>query len=187
MNNQINIPITVDAKDLPYELDKAVSVVERATKGMSKSLGDAVKQSGFHYKSLQEAYSSTVRHAELLAVTLGEDSAAYKDAITQAQNYGVAMTKVQMDLGKTTNGIKGSYNGLAMSMAQLTREAPAFTYSMTTGFMAISNNLPILFDEIKKTHSAGSGMANTFKAVAGALFSWQTAISLGITVLTVFG
>tara|TARA_R110000868_G_scaffold125509_4_gene331462 strand:+ start:2244 stop:3884 length:1641 start_codon:yes stop_codon:yes gene_type:complete len=194
MNNQINIPITVDAKDLPYELDKAVSVVERATKGMSKSLAESVKQSGFQYKSLQEAYSTTVRHAELLAVTLGEDSAAYKDAVLQAQNYAAKMQGVQSAIHNSTTTIGKGTGQLNMAMAQLTREAPAFTYSMTTGFMAISNNIPILVDEINRLKIANQGLAasgqstkSVFSAVVGALFSWQTALSVGITVLTVFG
>jgi len=87
-----------------------------------------------------------------------------------------------------------SWNGLGNSINQLTREAPAFANSLQTGFMALSNNIPILTDELgilidknKKLKADGKPTESILKTVAGAFFSWQTAISLGVTVLTVYG
>jgi hypothetical protein len=87
-----------------------------------------------------------------------------------------------------------SWNGLGNSINQLTREAPAFANSLQTGFMALSNNIPILTDELgvlidknKKLQAGGKPTESILKTVAGAFFSWQTAISLGVTILTVYG
>ena len=87
-----------------------------------------------------------------------------------------------------------SWNGLGNSINQLTREAPAFANSLQTGFMALSNNIPILTDELgvlidknKKLKADGKPTESILKTVAGAFFSWQTAISLGVTILTVYG
>jgi len=87
-----------------------------------------------------------------------------------------------------------SWNGLGNSINQLTREAPAFANSVQTGFMALSNNIPILTDELgilidknKKLQADGKPTESILKTVAGAFFSWQTAISLGVTILTVYG
>lgn len=87
-----------------------------------------------------------------------------------------------------------SWNGLGNSINQLTREAPAFANSVQTGFMALSNNIPILTDELgvlidknKKLQEQGKPTESILKTVAGAFFSWQTAISLGVTILTVYG
>jgi hypothetical protein len=87
-----------------------------------------------------------------------------------------------------------SWNGLGNSINQLTREAPAFANSLQTGFMALSNNIPILTDELgvlidknKKLQADGKPTESILKTVAGAFFSWQTAISLGVTILTVYG
>ena len=87
-----------------------------------------------------------------------------------------------------------SWNGLGNSINQLTREAPAFANSVQTGFMALSNNIPILTDELsiliaknKQLQADGKPTESILKTLAGAFFSWQTAISLGVTILTVYG
>lgn len=84
--------------------------------------------------------------------------------------------------------------GLNMSMMQLTREMPAFANSIQTGFMAISNNLPIFFDAIKRIKeenkalaSEGKATTSVFKSVVGSLFSVGSLLSIGVTLLTVYG
>lgn len=83
---------------------------------------------------------------------------------------------------------------LSNSINQLSRELPAFTMNLNTGFLAISNNLPALFDAIKQITASNASLAAEGKktqsvlgAVAGALFSWQTALSIGVTLLTAYG
>ena len=44
-----------------------------------------------------------------------------------------------------------AWNGLGMSVQQLARELPSLTMGFNTFFLAISNNLPILVDELKRT------------------------------------
>lgn len=92
------------------------------------------------------------------------------------------------------NNQKSSYNGLSNSVNQLSREMPAFANSVQTGFMAISNNLPIFVDEINRLKQANVELAaqgqptkNIMQQVAASIFSWGTAISVGITLLTVYG
>lgn len=84
---------------------------------------------------------------------------------------------------------KAQWNGLGNSIAQIGREIPAFTYSAQTGFMAVSNNIPILVDEINRLRvtnaaAAASGAATIpiWKAVEQ-LFFLGTAITLIITLL----
>ena len=86
------------------------------------------------------------------------------------------------------------WDGLGNSINQITRELPAFTYSAQTGFMAISNNIPILIDEINKLRIAnlaltasGGTAVPVWKHLVRSLFSWQTAMILGVTLLTVYG
>ena len=72
---------------------------------------------------------------------------------------------------------------------------PAFSVSMNTGFLAISNNLPIFFDtnftgksSNKMLRAEGKETQSLFKQLAMAIVSWQTAMSVkGITILTVYG
>ena len=85
------------------------------------------------------------------------------------------------------------FNMLNMSIQQVARELPAFAYSASTGFMAISNNLPILADAISNARkenaaliASGQAAVPVWRQVASSLFSWQTALVLGITALTMY-
>lgn len=87
-----------------------------------------------------------------------------------------------------------AFDGLGNSVAQITREFPAFTVSAQTGFLALSNNIPILADEIgrlvtrnKELVAQGKPVQNVFKRIGGAIFSFQSLISLGITLLVIYG
>lgn len=93
------------------------------------------------------------------------------------------------------------WNGLGNAIQQVAREVPAFTYSVQTGFMAISNNLPILADELKRASQEYKAVKQqiketgdqTLKAVPvwkqllSSIFSWQTALVVLITLSTVYG
>lgn len=113
------------------------------------------------------------------------------------EKYDTTLKAVDATMGKHTRHV-GNYeranNGLGMSLAQITREMPAFANSAQTGFMALSNNIPIFFDAIgqvknlnKELQAQGKPTVSVLKQVAGALFSWQTALSVGVTLLTVYG
>ena len=85
------------------------------------------------------------------------------------------------------------FNQLNMSIQQVARELPAFSYSISTGFMAISNNLPILADTIAQVRkenavlaASGQQVVPVWRQVAGSLLSWQTALVAGVTALTMY-
>ncbi len=86
------------------------------------------------------------------------------------------------------------FNALNMSIQQVARELPAFAVSANTGFLAISNNLPILADVISNVRRENAALAAqglstvpVWRQVASSLLSWQTALVAGVTVLTLYG
>lgn len=86
------------------------------------------------------------------------------------------------------------FNGLNVSVQQILREMPNAAMSMNTFFLAISNNIPMLVDEINRLREAnkaaaaeGKATTSIWKALSGAFFSWNTVISVGVTLLTVYG
>lgn len=98
------------------------------------------------------------------------------------------------NVGRIAEKSKGQFNQLGNSINQISRELPAFTMNLNTGFLAISNNLPALSDAIGQLKRQNAELAAQGKqtqsvlgAVASALFSWQTALSIGITLLTAYG
>lgn len=86
------------------------------------------------------------------------------------------------------------WNGLNMSIQQVGRELPSLAVSWNTFFLAISNNLPILADEIKRAKEQYNALKNSgekavpvWKQVISSIFSWQSALTVGITLLTLYG
>lgn len=115
----------------------------------------------------------------------------------QLNKYQGVLKKVDANVGKYQRNVgnyASAYDGLGFSVAQITREMPAFANSVQTGFMAISNNLPIFFDEISKTRkevarlrAQGIQTESAMQKLGKAFFSLQSLLSLGIVLLTVYG
>jgi hypothetical protein len=155
-----------------------------------------VKSAGL-YANLDAQHKLAVKNAQDLAVATGRTGEKYEEAKNKANELGNRLRVIDTDIGKHTRNVgnySSSWNGLGNSINQLTREAPAFANSVQTGFMALSNNIPILTDELgvliqknKDLQKEGKPTQSILKTVAGAFFSWQTAISLGVTILTVYG
>lgn len=96
--------------------------------------------------------------------------------------------------GRNVGNYASHWDGLGNAINQLSREMPAFAVSMQTGLLAISNNLPILADEIARIKrenveltQSGQKAVPVWKQVVGSLVSWQTLLSVGVTLLTVYG
>ena len=104
--------------------------------------------------------------AEAIAIT-----AKLNEEFERTGTIAAVNTKVQNTSGNQTQKTVGNatkqYNGLAMAIAQVGREVPNFFYSMQIGFMAISNNLPILIDQMKAAKANGESMGKAFKTALG--------------------
>jgi hypothetical protein len=113
------------------------------------------------------------------------------------QRYDTALKNVDATQGKHQRDVgnyKRGWDGLGNSINQLTREIPAFANSMQTGFMAISNNLPMLFDEISRVRKANEELVaqglkteSVFKQIGRSLISTSSILSVGVTLLTFYG
>lgn len=87
-----------------------------------------------------------------------------------------------------------AYNGLNVSVQQIVRELPSAAMGLNMFFLAISNNLPILTDEIKRAKDRNAELiaqnqkaTPVWKQLVSSIFSWQSAMMVGITLLTVYG
>ena len=107
------------------------------------------------------------------------------------------MIKLQEATGNHTLSVgnyKKAWNGLGMSVNQIVRELPAAAISLNTFFLGISNNVPILMDEIKKVRdlnaklrAEGKQTKSVIGEVTRALFSWNTVMVLLLTVFAMHG
>lgn len=149
------------------------------------------------YEKLHIEHQKAFKDAQNIAVTYGTASDEFKKAAEKANLLDTELKSIDADLGKHTRNVgnyKSGWDGLGNSINQIGREMPAFANSMQTGFMAISNNLPQLFDEINKIKTANAELAaageptkSVLQQVGGALFSWGTLLNIGVTLLTVYG
>jgi hypothetical protein len=124
-------------------------------------------------------------------------TAAGKDLEEQTLNIYKQMVRMQEATGNhrlSVGNYKLAWNGLGNAMNQIVRELPAATMGVNTFFLAISNNIPVLIDEIDKVRqrnkllaAEGKATVSVSKTIAGAIFSWQTALILCLTALSMHG
>ncbi len=138
------------------------------------------------YEQLKIKYNEAAAEAKRLGVALGTNDPKFIAAAATAMNYYKQLDAVEVAVGQTQRRV-GQYERAQFSLNQVLREAPAFTNSLQTGFLAISNNLPILVDEFSALKASVGSSSQAFGIMLKGLFSWQTAILAGITLLTIFG
>lgn len=156
------------------------------------------------YNRIQRGVNSVTRSYNDLAAKkalngkLTQKEEIQLDKLSSKLNkYQEVLKKVDGNIGKYQRNVGNygsSWNGLSNSINQLTREAPAFANSVQTGFMALSNNIPILTDEIgrliaanKALQAEGKPTVSVFRQIMKSLFSFQTLMSVGITLLVLYG
>lgn len=183
--------------------NKRIKAFEKQDKAIAREQKALERTSGLYNKVQQRVKSLTLQYNQLATKkALGQklttsELSGLKQITLQLNKYDAVLKKVDADVGKHQRNVgnyKSAYDGLGWSVAQLAREAPAFANSIQTGFMAISNNLPMLFDEISKTkrevaslRAEGIQTSGTFARLAKSIFSFQTLLSVGVTLLTIYG
>lgn len=115
------------------------------------------------------------------------------DVQTEVNKANEAVLNFRNNVGNYASAAKG-FTPLSFQVQQLARELPSLTNSFQQFFLAISNNLPMFADELTRAKEAnkalraeGQATVPVFKQVASAIFSWQTALVVGITLLISYG
>lgn len=167
--------------DVRQTLMNNVKLDNSATTSMN-GISQSLSRMRIAYRELTEEERNSPFGKELLA-SIQQADAKIKELDATIGNH-------QRNVGNYAKG----YNGLNMSVQQIVRELPSATMGLNMFFLAISNNLPILTDEIKRAKAANEELKTSgqkgvpvWKQVASSLFSWQSALMVGITLLTVHG
>ena len=112
------------------------------------------------------------------------------DKQKQAEATMEKMKALQAATGRHTLDV-GNYskalNGLGLATQQIVREAPSLAMSFNQFFLAISNNIPIFTDAFKRVKDEMGSTRIALMQTLKSLFSWQTAMVLGLTLLSKFG
>lgn len=153
-----------------------------ATTGSYNEMKASMLQLEKEYYNLSQAAREGAKGMDILN-NIGKLNQQLKDIDAQMGNY-------QRNVGNYASG----WNGLNVSIQQIARELPALSVSANTFFLAISNNLPMFVDELKKARieyelakKSNQTAIPVFKQVLSSLLSWQTALVVGITLLSSYG
>jgi hypothetical protein len=182
------------AREKAFDKYDAQLAKEQAKLNASSNLYNKVQQK---LNVLSNEYKALAVQKELTGKLTDKEAQRYDFLQGKIQKYDATLKAVDATMGKYQRNVgnyASGFNVLGNSVNQLTREMPAFTYSVQTGFMALSNNIPIFTDAIgnaikqnKELAAQGQPTTSVLKQLAGAFLSWGTALSVGITLLTVFG
>ena len=157
---------------------KLDNVAATSMNGLSQSLS----RMRIAYRELTEEERNSPFGKELLA--------SIQQADTKIKELDTTIGNHQRNVGNYGK----QWNGLSMSIQQVGRELPSLAYGPKVFFSAISNNIPILADEIKRARTeykllkeSWQSAIPVWKQVVSSLFSWQTVLTVGITLLTLYG
>lgn len=124
------------------------------------------------------------------------ESSVGKNLIAQANALNNKLKEIDSQFGnyqRNVGNYASSWNGLNVQTQQLLRELPSLTMSFNQFFLAISNNLPMFVDELKRANeefkrmkSEGQTAVPVWKQLLGSLFSLQSALVIGITLLSAY-
>lgn len=178
-------------------LQKAKIATEQAEIKATQQKNKLINETGSVYDSLRKKYNDLSKAQIELSVRGRENGVVFKSIQKEALELRKALDKAEQGAGRFQRNVgnyASGFNGLNNSVNQLTREMPAFANSVQTGLMAISNNLPIFFDELTKINKAnkelianGQPVNSLFKQLSGAVLSVGSVLSIGVTLLTFFG
>ena len=197
-----SLPKAADAKPIIQEF----SQVKKELDEVGKSLVDASKKQNLAEGSIlsyRSELSKLIYEYDRLSAAERE-AAAGKELLKNIQQTTIKLNEAEqasMRYQRNVGNYKSGFNGLTFQVQQLARELPSLAYGVNIFFAAISNNLPMFADEVKRANEEykilrqqqKEGMNLNVKAVPvwrqliSSIFSWQTAIVAAVTIMTFFG
>lgn len=155
---------------------------EQVARGSIDEMSQALSRMRTVYRSLNESERTSGWGQNLLKNIESID--------TKVKELDATMGVHTRNVGNYASG----FNMLGFQIQQVARELPSLAYGPQIFFSAISNNLPMLADEIARAKKsvdelkkAGQTFTPVWKQIASSIFSWQTLLVAGVTVLTLYG
>ena len=187
--------IKTSKDQLTYE--QALAKQRKQSQSDAEAEARLAEQLTNEYALLGKALKDAEQKYKNLALTEGFEAEATKNALEQAKSIRTVLDKVDSNLGnyqRNVGNYKSAFDGLGLSFTQVARELPSLTISAQQFFLAISNNLPMVFDEIGKARAEiaalraeGQETPGIFSRIAKSALSLQVGLSILVTLFTVFG
>ena len=154
--------------------------------------------------SAEGSYNRLSAQYALNKIRLNQMSAAEREAADSGKKLEAEtnaiyqqMIKLQEATGNyrlSVGHYQKTWDGLGISISQVVRELPAAAVSLNTFFLSISNNIPMVVDEIKRLRrqnellaAEGKKQISVTGSIVKALFGWNTALVVLLTVFSMYG
>lgn len=154
--------------------------------------------------SAEGSYNRLSAQYALNKIRLNQMSAAEREAADSGKKLEAEtnaiyqqMIKLQEATGNyrlSVGHYQKTWDGLGISISQAVRELPAAAVSLNTFFLGISNNIPMVVDEINRLRKQNELLAAEGKkqisvtgSIVKALFGWNTALVVLLTVFSMYG
>lgn len=180
--------LTIKERDLVQQNKQYTSLLNAHSKAMVSTAGSynemsaAVVQLENRFRNLSEAQRQGDQGVGLIK--------QIKQLKDELKAIDAQMGNYQRNVGNYTS----HWNGLNASVQQVARELPSLAVGWNAFFLAISNNLPIMANEIKRARDefkalqeSGQKGVPVWKQLTKSILNWQTALVVGITLLSVYG
>lgn len=154
--------------------------------------------------SAEGSYNRLSAQYALNKIRLNQMSAAEREAADSGKKLEAetnAIYQQMIKLQEATGNYKLSvghyqktWDGLGISISQVVRELPAAAVSLNTFFLGISNNIPMVVDEIKRLRrqnellaAEGKEQISVTRSIVRSLFSFNTILVVLLTVFSMYG
>lgn len=178
------------------QVSEEVTQLENVKRNAIRGVTAAVEGS---YNAYSKELSILQKHRK----TLNENTQEYKDMTRRVAELQQKLKTMDAEVGvysRNVGNYSSAFYGLQGSVNQVVRELPVLTMGLDRFVLAISNNLPILFDSIKAykemaasqnaaavaSHAMAAGeiaATKATKALIKAIFSWNTLLMLVIVAM----
>ena len=195
--------LTVGTEDYQSKLGTLITAQNalrgamNATSASMEDVATAAAGTGKSYNSLVNQMANLRRAQRSLNIETDEGKKQYAEMAVQINSLNDELKALDAQNGnyqRNVGNYQSAFNGLNMATAQIVRELPSASVSLNTFFLAISNNIPMLVDQInllreqnKNLIAEGKQGINVLSTVARSFLSWNTVLTLVITAVTLFG
>lgn len=202
--NRTQVDALTQAQNRYNQAADATNIQIKELDLQTKTLNQTAKYQAQINQSTEGSYNRLAAQYALNKIKLNAMSAAERsatDAGKKLEQETAAIYKEMIRLQEATGNHRlsvgnyaKSWDGLGVSVSQVVRELPAAAVSLNTFFLGISNNIPIVIDEIKKVRAEnaklraeGKPTVSVTKQIVSALLSWQTALIVVLYALSAHG
>ena len=202
--NRTQVDALTQAQNRYNQAADATNIQIRELDLQTKTLNQTAKYQAQINQSAEGSYNRLAAQYALNKIKLNAMSAAERsatDAGKKLEQETAAVYKEMIRLQEATGNHRlsvgnyaKSWDGLGVSVSQVVRELPAAAVSLNTFFLGISDNMPIVIDEIKKVRAEnaklraeGKPTVSVTKQIVSALLSWQTALVVVLYALSAHG